>query len=83
MCDGCRREEKEEVTNPLLFIHRAVWRKIHETVNDIKKQAPAAKMVGEFAVKHAANEASKSLKNLTDATSGTDKAADTDSTSGV
>lgn len=54
------------MTNPLLSFHRAVWRKINQTVTDMKKQAPAARMVGEFAVKHAANEANKNLKKMTD-----------------
>jgi hypothetical protein len=66
VCDGRSRKEKEEVTNPLLSIHRAVWRKINQTVNDMKKQAPAARMVGEFAVKHAANEANKNIRKVTD-----------------
>jgi hypothetical protein len=66
MCHGRSREEKEEVTNPLLSFHRAVWRKINETVNDMKKQAPAARMVGEFAVKHVANEANKNIRKVTD-----------------
>ena len=66
MCNGRSREEKEEVTNPLLSFHRAVWRKINETVNDMKKQAPAARMVGEFAVKHVANEANKNIRKVTD-----------------
>lgn len=72
MRDGRSRKEKEEVTNPLLSIHRAVWRKIHETVNDVKKQAPAARMVGEFAVKHVANEANKNLKKMSDSSSDDD-----------
>jgi len=35
----------------------------------MKKQAPAARMVGEFTVKHVANEANKNIKKLTDNTS--------------
>ena len=66
MRNGRSREEKEEVTNPLLSIHRSVWRKINQTVNDMKKQAPAARMVGEFAVKHVANEANKNMRKVTD-----------------
>jgi hypothetical protein len=54
------------VTNPLLSIHRAVWRKINQTMSDMKKQAPAARMVGEFAVKHVANEANKNIRKVTD-----------------
>lgn len=66
MRNGRSRKEKEEVTNPLLSFHRAVWRKINDTVNDMKKQAPAARMVGEFAVKQVANEANKNLKKMTE-----------------
>lgn len=66
MRNGRGRKEKEEVTNPLLSLHRAVWRKINETVTDMKKQAPAARMVGEFAVKHVASEANKNIKKLGD-----------------
>lgn len=54
------------MTNPLVSIHRAVWRKIHASIEDVKKQAPAARMVGEFAVKHAANEASKNIRKVTE-----------------
>ena len=66
MRDGCRRKEKEEVTNPFLSIHRAVWRKVNSIVSDMKKQAPAARMVGEFAVKHVASEANKNIRKVTD-----------------
>ena len=66
MRHGRSGEEKEEVTNPLLSIHRAVWRKVLSTIDDLKKQAPAARMVGEFAVKHAANEANKNIRKVTD-----------------
>lgn len=54
------------MTNPLLSFHRTVWRKIHSAIDDAKKQAPAARMVGEFAVKHVANETNKNLRKLTD-----------------
>ena len=66
MCNGCSRKEKEEVTNPFLSIHRAVWRKVHSTVSDVRKQAPAARMVGEFAVKQVAKEANKNIRKVTD-----------------
>jgi hypothetical protein len=66
MRDGCSRKEKEEVTNLFLSIHRAVWRKVNSTVSDMKKQAPAARMVGEFAVKHVASEANKNIRKVTD-----------------
>ena len=50
---------------------------INDTVNDMKKQAPAARMVGEFAVRHVANEANKNLKKMTD--SGSSEASSPDS----
>jgi hypothetical protein len=59
------------VTNPFLSMHRAVWRRIHHAVSDVRKQAPAARMVGEFAVKHVANEANKNIRKVAD-TSSTD-----------
>jgi hypothetical protein len=67
MCNGCcSKEEKEEVIQPLLTLHRTVWRRIHRSIDDVKKQAPGARMVGEFAVKHVANEANKTLKKFVD-----------------
>jgi hypothetical protein len=52
------------VTNPLLSIHRAVWRRINHVVSDARAQAPAARMVGEFAVKQAAKEANKNIRKV-------------------
>lgn len=46
-------------------LHSKVWRAISRTVSDMRKQAPAARMVGEFAVKHVSNEASKKISSLT------------------
>ncbi len=66
MRHGRSGKEKEEVTNPLLSIHRAVWRKVYNTIDDMKKQAPAARMVGEFAVKHVTNEANKNFRKVTE-----------------
>jgi hypothetical protein len=60
------REEKEEVTNPLLQVHRAVWRRINHVVREARSQAPAARMVGEFAVKQAAKEANKNIRKVAD-----------------
>jgi hypothetical protein len=60
------RQEKEEVTNPLLQIHRAVWRRINHVVREARSQAPAARMVGEFAVKQAAKEANKNIRKVAD-----------------
>ena len=50
-------------------MHRAVWRRIHHAVSDVRKQAPAARMVGEFAVKHVANEANKNIRKVADKSS--------------
>ena len=66
MRDGCRRKEKEEVTNPFLVVHRAVWRRVNQVVRDARSQAPAARMVGEFAVKQVAKEANKNLRKATE-----------------
>jgi hypothetical protein len=60
------RQEKEEVTNPLLQVHRAVWRRINHVVREARSQAPAARMVGEFAVKQAAKEANKNIRKVAD-----------------
>jgi hypothetical protein len=60
------RQEKEEVTNPFLQVHRAVWRRINQVVQETRSQAPAARMVGEFAVKQAAREANKNIRKVAD-----------------
>jgi hypothetical protein len=54
------------VTNPLLQIHRAVWRRIERVVQEARSQAPAARMVGEFAVKQAAKEANRNIRKVAD-----------------
>ena len=54
------------MTNPLLQIHRAVWRRINHVVREARSQAPAARMVGEFAVKQAAKEANKNIRKVAD-----------------
>ena len=54
------------MTNPLLSIHRAVWRRINHAVQDARSQAPAARMVGEFAVKQAAKEANRNIRKVTE-----------------
>jgi hypothetical protein len=54
------------VTNPLLLVHRAVWRRINQAVHEARSQAPAARMVGEFAVKQAAKEANKNIRRVAD-----------------
>jgi hypothetical protein len=54
------------VTNPLLAVHRAVWRRINQVVQETRSQAPAARMVGEFAVKQAAKEANKNIRRVTE-----------------
>lgn len=58
----CGEEEKEEVSNPLVRIHQHVWKTIGNTVESLRRQAPGARMIGEFAVKHAANEAQRRLR---------------------
>ncbi len=54
------------MTNPFLVVHRAVWRKVNQAVRDARSQAPAARMVGEFAVKQAAKEANKNIRKVTE-----------------
>jgi hypothetical protein len=54
------------VTNPFLVIHRAVWRRMDQVVRDARSQAPAARMVGEFAVKQAAKEANRNFRKVTE-----------------
>ena len=61
MSSGCE-EEKEKVSNPLLRLHNHVWKTIGSTVESLRRQAPGARMIGEFAVKHAAAEAQKRLR---------------------
>jgi hypothetical protein len=43
-----------------------VWRRINHVVQDARSQAPAARMVGEFAVKQAAKEANKNIRKVTE-----------------
>jgi hypothetical protein len=57
--DRGEEEIEEEVTNPLVSVHRAVWRSVAGRVRSLRQQAPGARMVGEFAVKHAVREAQK------------------------
>lgn len=57
-----REEEIEEVTNPFVAVHRAVWKSLSDTVQSLRGQAPGARMVGEFAVKHVVNEAQKKMR---------------------
>ncbi|CAB4690032.1 unannotated protein [freshwater metagenome] len=54
------------MTNPFLVVHRAVWRRVNQVVRDARSQAPAARMVGEFAVKQVAKEANKNLRKATE-----------------
>lgn len=49
------------MTNPLVSVHRAFWRSVSGTVQSIRRQAPGARMIGEFAVKHVISEANKRL----------------------
>jgi hypothetical protein len=57
--DRGEKEVEEEVTNPFVSVHRAVWRSVSDTVRSFRRQAPGARMIGEFAVKHVVNEAQK------------------------
>lgn len=54
------------MTNPFLVVHRAVWRRVNQVVRDARSQAPAARMVGEFAVKQVAKEGNKNLRKATE-----------------
>gem|GEM_PF-2432386 len=72
----CGEEEKEEVSNPLFRIHQRVWSTIGSTVDSLRRQAPGARMIGEFAVKHAANEAQRRLRPQ-DTNTDTSQASDT------
>ncbi len=51
----------EEVMLPLLTPRQLVS-KVSDFVSSLRKQAPAARMIGEFAVKQAAQEANKRLR---------------------
>lgn len=55
-------EEKEEVSHPFFRFHQHVWKTIGSTVETLRRQAPGARMIGEFAVKHATNEAQRRLR---------------------
>jgi hypothetical protein len=48
-----------------LKLHELMWKRSNEVVQSLQKQAPGAKMVGQFAVKFAVSEASKILSRLT------------------
>lgn len=62
MPSGFEEEDQEEVSNPLLRLHRHIWKTVGSTIDSLRQQAPGARMIGEFAVKHAANEAQKRLR---------------------
>ena len=57
-------KEKEEVSNPFLRFHQHVWRTIGSSVDSLRRQAPGARMIGEFAVKHAVSEAQRRIQPL-------------------
>jgi hypothetical protein len=52
-----------------LKLHEIFLRRSHEVVQEIQKQAPAAKMVGKFAVKFAVTELSKIETRISNKTS--------------
>lgn len=72
----CCEEEKEEVSNQFLRLHRHVWRTIGSTVESLRRQAPGARMIGEFAVKHAVNEAQRRVQPQNKSTQPSDSAGD-------
>ena len=45
--------------------HDLMWKKSNDVVRSLQKQAPGAKMVGQFAVKFAATEVTKVVSRLT------------------
>lgn len=58
------------------FVHpRAVGEKIISFVQSMRRQAPAARMIGEFAVKQAAKEANKKITGLSSSSSPSTEAA--------
>lgn len=61
MPDRREEEDEKEVTNPFVAIHRAVWRTVSGTAQSLRRQAPGARMIGEFAVKHVVSEAQKKM----------------------
>ena len=48
-----------------LKLHEAIWKQANGVVQSLQKQAPAAKMVGKFAVTFAVSETSKAVTRLT------------------
>lgn len=53
--------DHQEVNNPVNALLRWAARSTGELVGSIRRQAPGARMIGEFAVKHLAREAGKRL----------------------
>ena len=49
--------------NPL-SLASSIVRRLQNSLRDIQRQAPGARMVGEFAVRQAVKEANKTLQNL-------------------
>jgi hypothetical protein len=49
----------------LLKWHELMWKKSTDIVQSLQRQAPGAKMVGQFAVKFATTEVSKFVAQLT------------------
>jgi hypothetical protein len=48
--------------------HDVMWKKSNDVVLSLQKQAPGAKLVGQFAVKFAVTEVSKIVSRLTNRT---------------
>jgi hypothetical protein len=56
--------------NPL-SLASSIVRHMQNTLRDMQKQAPGARMVGEFAVRQAVKEATKTIQNFQSGQSGT------------
>ena len=52
------RKVAETVTAPIVVLHRAIL----STVSSLRRQAPGARMVGEFVVKTGAQEAGRRIR---------------------
>ena len=55
----------QQIDMSLFELPASLFRKISSTISGVRQQAPAARMVGEFAVKHVANEANKKITEVT------------------
>lgn len=67
--------DHQEVTSAMNSVLRWARRSTGELVGSIRRQAPAARMIGEFAVKHVAREAGKRMPGSPGATAANNDAA--------